>query len=154
MHPALIHFIPRFRVSVLAVLGGIVADNGLSYLFTIIYDIFLSSTLALPDSTPEAFTKYINTSHLLLLSYLMVGFLGTFCGAYLTATLAREDKIANATLVGVAALLLGLFFWGGNPTWVDILGLILIVPIAAFAGFCARWIGGTPEAPASADNPE
>ncbi|MEO8204727.1 MAG: hypothetical protein ABI615_01005 [Chthoniobacterales bacterium] len=152
MHPALIHIIPRFRVSVLALIGGIIADNLLSRLFAFIYSLFIFSNFAIPQTSPEAFLKYIDSSTFLLLGYLVVGLLGTFSGAYLTASLAKEAKIANATLVGIAALPVGLFYWSENPAWLNIVSIILILPAAALGGLCAVGIGKFHAAPAPTES--
>jgi len=62
--------------------------------------------------------------------------IGLFCvilGGYVTAKFTSNDKLFNASLVGVVGILIGLPFLGLAPLWYDAISVLFVIP-AAYAG--------------------
>ena len=72
-----------------------------------------------------------------LITSLIVGLGFTALGGFVAARVAQKEIYLNAGLVGVASLLIGLFFGSDGPIWFNIAGFLLVIPAALYGGYLA-----------------
>jgi hypothetical protein len=74
-----------------------------------------------------------------LFASLVLGSLSTVAAGYVSARIAGRLPYMNAAAVGVAGLLLGVFFADGTlPLWFNLLGFASVLPMALLGGHLAK----------------
>lgn len=118
-----------------AIAAGWLTDLGLSLLFGGI----LTAIVGGDGSSPEDITRRMNSSLELMLSTLVVGLAFTGIGGYVAAAIARQQHVRHAAAVGLLSLGLGVSYAlgapAGQPLWLTLIGLALVVPFAVFGGW-------------------
>jgi hypothetical protein len=138
------------RVSVKAVLAGVVVDFVLSMLLGILV-VFVWG-LAASRGKPVAAGAQVPTDTRLLLIFLVIGLSALVLGAFVAARIAGRDHVLHGAVVGAISLAIGFLVGGsGNPSWFRILAVVLGIPMAILGAVLARrtkgsLVGRTPNA--------
>lgn len=139
-HPTQSKF--NLGITLLAIGAGLVVDIG----GTITSETYVVSQLGLVAGLthfPFSFVELSKPGHdpLRLLVGYVHGMSFSFIGAYVAAVIGQNQPVLNASLFGVATMLTGLLLVGGeSPLWINLLGIVTTVPVAALAGYLVRRI--------------
>ncbi len=118
------------RVSIKGILLGFLIDVGVSIGGTIVIAIVLMIQNGIPEN-PES----IMTPCTYGLS-LVVAFLGTTLGGFVTGKIAKKSEVFNASLMGLLSVLTAIPFMNG-PLLYDVAGYGLTIPFAILGGYLA-----------------
>ncbi|HEX7043969.1 MAG TPA: hypothetical protein VF203_05085 [Burkholderiales bacterium] len=134
------------RIDLKALLFGIVADVGVTFVASVLLFALFAHGLVYPDMPPEeadaAMQALLSRGDFLLTS-LVIGLACSALGGYVAARTAGRDLYLHAGLVGLASLLLGLLAGTRGPIWFNVAGFLLVLPAALYGGYLAdRRING------------
>jgi len=134
------------RINLKALLFGIVADIGVTFVASVLLLLLFAHDLVTPDMPPEeadAVMQELLARGDFLLASLAIGLACSTLGGYVAARTAGKDLYLHAGLVGIASLLLGLFTGASGPFWFNVAGYVLVLPAALYGGYLAdRRING------------
>ena len=128
------------RVNFKAVALGILADLGGTIVASAVLFAFFAGDQVSDQMSPEEMeeaVKLATQGGAFLITSLVVGLGFSVFGGYVAARVAKKEIYLNAGLVGVASLLIGLFFGGGGPIWFNVAGFLLVIPAALYGGYLA-----------------
>lgn len=135
-------------IDVKAVILGIAADLGVTFVAMMVVMTFLGIDTGLEDLPEEEARQLIENTfqepRYLLLGGLL-GLFGTMCGGYVAAKFADAAPLLNAACVGLFGVALGLLFIGDTPLWFGAIGILLTLPAAIAGG--ALWRNRNPVQP-------
>lgn len=122
-----------------AILIGIVADIGVTYLIMAVLMISLGAGAR--DLSEEEARQLIENalqqpSYLLLSGAL--GLMATALGGFVAAKVAIVAPLLNAACVGLFDLVLGILLIGDTPLWFSVIALLLTLPAAIMGGVLWR----------------
>ena len=127
----------NLRVQPKAVILGFLVDFVGTFVVMAIIGGIAGFVYAMNDGDISAFEESIYSNTLLMLFTVLLGSGFTVLGGYIAGRVARESLLFNASLVGVAGIAIGVFFWGDAPLWYDMTGFLLAVPAACLGGLIA-----------------
>lgn len=134
------------RINLKALLFGIVADVGVTFVASLLLFLLFAHDLVSPDMPPEemdAVMQALLARGDFLLASLVIGLGCSTLGGYVAARTAGQDLYLHAGLVGLASLLFGLVAGTSGPFWFNVAGFVLVLPAALYGGYLAdRRING------------
>ena len=69
-----------------------------------------------------------------LVTSIIVGYIFTFLGGFVTGKIAKSHEILNSAFLGFIVVIFGIPFWNRFPIWFNLFGLFFTVPIAMLGG--------------------
>jgi hypothetical protein len=84
---------------------------------------------------PENLASFLYTNVPLMLMFVIVGFVPVVAGGAVTAHIAKERRIWNAFLMGLATSLFAIPFSISRPLWYNIIAYSLMTPCAMLGGW-------------------
>jgi len=118
-----------------AVLLGILVDIAGSFtLGLLILMILLGIYYASKGIPVDEMETYMKTDIASLFLTIAIGFYFTFLGGFVAGRVAKSDEVLNASIVGIAGVLLLLFFWNESSPGVNLIGLTFTIPVAMLGG--------------------
>ncbi len=118
-----------------AVLLGILVDViGSFTLGLLILMILLGIYYASKGIPVDEMETYMQNDIPSLFITIAVGLYFTFLGGFVAGRVAKSDEVLNASVVGIAGVLLLLFFWDESAPGVNLIGLTFTIPVAMLGG--------------------
>lgn len=127
----------KLKIHPKAVLLGTLVDIAGTLVVGIIIAMIALGMYVSDGGDIDTFEGDIYSNTLLLLFAMTLGFGFTVLGGYIAGRIAGGSPLFNASLVGLAGIIIGLFFWGEGPLWSDIAGILLSIPAAYLGGMIA-----------------
>ena len=118
-----------------AVLLGILVDIvGTFTLGLLILGILLGIYYSSQEIPLDEMETYMKNDIPSLFLTIAVGLYFTFLGGFVAGRVAKSDEVLNASIVGIAGVLLLLFFWDESLLGVNLIFLIFTIPVAMLGG--------------------
>jgi len=129
--------LPRFRP--LAVLVGWLADVGASVVGGVVVGMIAAGILIRQGLPPDRLQAELLSMDWVKWMGLLVGTCGTIFGGYVGAWMGKDFPLRHALAVGILGLLTGLgamlVLPHAQPTWIDLVGVVIGVPAALLGGY-------------------
>jgi hypothetical protein len=123
------------KINSKAVLLGIAVDIvGSLTLGLLIMMILLGIYYASQGIPADEMETYMKNDIPSLFITIAIGLYFTFLGGFVAGRVAKSDEVLNASIVGIAGVLLLLFFWNESPLGVNLIGVTFTIPVAMFGG--------------------
>lgn len=118
-----------------AVLLGILVDIvGTFTLGLLIIMILLGIYYASQGIPVDEMETYMKNDIPSIFITIAVGLYFTFLGGFVAGRVAKSDEVLNASIVGIAGVLLSLFFWNESSLGINLIGLTFTIPVAMLGG--------------------
>jgi hypothetical protein len=128
-------------ISIKAVVIGLIADVGGTAAFFFVFALLGGILLSSLGRGIEELDIYTKTTGFLVLSSIGGSLFSVF-GGYISARIAGNAEMKNASATGVLSALTGVVFLvlspGSSPLWLDVLALVTIVPCAMLGGYLCQ----------------
>lgn len=129
------------ELSIKGILLGVLTDIGGSTIAGIILMVIFGSSLVTEQMTEqelnEAILAMAQGKGFMITSFI-VGLFFTILGGYVAARVAKKGVYLNSGMVGVIGLILGVLYAGETALWLDVAGIISVIPAALLGGYLAR----------------
>jgi hypothetical protein len=90
-----------------------------------------------PDDMQKVF-ETVNAMPAFTAAVLILGTGTTFGGGYLAARIARQYPYYHGLGMGLIGMAYILYYWQANPTWLNLLGLFVNVPVSIWGAHFAK----------------
>jgi len=130
------------KISVKAVLLGIVVDLGLSFALGALFGIGRAIVTSQRGGALALKVTETRADPIVLAASLVFGFAALILGGYVAGRIAGRDHLLHGSLVGAACIAVSLAMGNqGVPIWFTATAIALDVPMAAFGAVLAKRSG-------------
>ena len=118
-----------------AVLLGILVDIVGSFTLGLLVIMILLGIYYASQGIPvDEMETYMKNDIASLFLTITVGLYFTFLGGFVAGRVAKSDEVLNASMVGIAGVLLVLVFWNESTPGINLIGLTFTIPVAMLGG--------------------
>jgi MFS-type transporter involved in bile tolerance (Atg22 family) len=125
------------QISIKAVAIGLIVDFGGSLIAGLVIGIVAYIAFRSTGGKPGDFSGYHLHSYPVMVTSIIVGLVFAMLGGFVSARIAKKDKMANACLVGILSTATGLLLPTSVPLWYSAVSYILTLPSAYMGGAIA-----------------
>ena len=123
------------KINSKAVLLGILVDIVGSFTLGLLVIMILLGIYYASKGIPvDEMETYMKTDIPSIFLTITVGLYFTFLGGFVAGRVAKSDEVLHASIVGIAGVLLLLFFWDESTPGVNLIGLTFTIPVAMLGG--------------------
>ena len=123
------------KINSKAVLLGILVDIVGSFTLGLLVIMILLGIYYASQGIPvDEMETYMKTDIPSLFITIAIGLYFTFLGGFVAGRVAKSDEVLHASIVGIAGVLLLLFFWNESSPGVNLIGLTFTIPVAMLGG--------------------
>jgi len=131
----------RFLAIIVGLAVDIVGSLALGFVFGIVLVVFhLMQGIPIQDIATQMDAKHLNQSVIFLLASLGVGGIGSLVGGFVTGWMAKASRVTNGFAMGILSTLVSIPFWGTDPLWFNLLGVVMTMGMATTGAYFADLI--------------
>lgn len=130
----------KLKIYIKAVFWGFLVDIIGSLVIGFIIVIIAGNLYVAKGKNMDGFEQYFSSNLPIMLISLLVGLIFVILGGFISGTIAKQNELFNASLVGVIGILFGLLICWSLPLWYNIASFLLTIPCAYIGGLIAKKI--------------